>query len=112
MSDTKPFLISHPDGREYELSDVAAFQTIYQPEGFAIVTDPRTGYGVPETVETPAPDLSAMTRAELNEHAASIGVGDPHTLPNKDAVIAAIGETRTDTRDVSSDAPVTEPETS
>lgn len=36
------------------------------------------------------PDLAAMKRAELNDHAATLGVPDPHTLPNKDAVIAAI----------------------
>lgn len=35
-------------------------------------------------------ELATMKRADLNDHAAKLGVPDPHTLPNKDAVIAAI----------------------
>jgi hypothetical protein len=35
-------------------------------------------------------ELAKLSRAELNEHAASVGVEDPHLLPNKDAVIEAV----------------------
>lgn len=44
----KPFLIRHPDGREYELSDPAYFVTEYQPQGFAVVDPAPTGYVVPK----------------------------------------------------------------
>ncbi len=38
----------------------------------------------------PDKSLSEMTRDELNTHAASVGVENPESLPNKDAVIEAI----------------------
>jgi hypothetical protein len=35
-------------------------------------------------------DLSKLSREDLNAHASAAGVDDPESLPNKDAVIAAI----------------------
>ena len=52
---TQRFLIRHPDGREYELSDVAYFQTEYEPLGFAIVDPAPTGYTVPEVPKAAKP---------------------------------------------------------
>lgn len=37
-------------------------------------------------------ELATLTRKELNQKAAKLGVEDPAKLPNKDAVIAAIRE--------------------
>ena len=41
-----------------------------------------------------ATDLARMTRADLNEYAAHRGVDSPESMPNKDAVIAAIEATQ------------------
>lgn len=49
----------------------------------------------PEPVPQPEPaaeNLSALTRPDLDAHAAQAGVEAPEKLPNKDAVIAAIAE--------------------
>ena len=88
-----PFLIRHPETRaEYELADVDAFVTQYQPRGFRIVDPPPTGYTVPAMPtdalldDAPRP----MTRAELNAEAARLGVESPEKLPNKEAVIEAM----------------------
>lgn len=49
--------------------------------------------GLPDFEEIPSPDdLEAHTRNELHEIAAAAGVEEPHKLPNKHAVIAAIQE--------------------
>ena len=48
--------------------------------------DPRTAPVVPP----PPPDLRAMKRGDLNEHAAGVGVADPAAYPTKDDLIAAI----------------------
>lgn len=40
--------------------------------------------------DDPEPNLEGMTRDELNAHAASVGVADPESFPNKAALIEAI----------------------
>lgn len=47
--------------------------------------------------------LSAMTRAELNDYAATIGVTDPTDYPNKTELIAAIEAAREDQSEMSHD---------
>ena len=42
------FLIAHPDGREFELTDLDYFRTEYAPQGFSIVVNPPHGYDVPQ----------------------------------------------------------------
>lgn len=39
------FLIEHPDGRRYELDDLAVFEADYKPSGFRIA-DPQPRWGV------------------------------------------------------------------
>ena len=57
--------------------------------------DPEPPDPEPEPPDEGEPNgaaLSSMTRTELNDRAAELGVDDPADLPNKDAVIAAIRE--------------------
>lgn len=85
------FLIRHPDTKvEYELDDVAFFQAQYQPQGFEVVD--AGGYTTPElpTQEERSDDLHRLSRAELNDRAAELGVSKPEAFPNKDTLIEAI----------------------
>ena len=43
-----------------------------------------------ELREPEDPNVSAMTREELNAHAATIGIAEPETFPNKAELIEAI----------------------
>lgn len=49
---SKPFLIRHRDGREYELENskagIAFYREHYQTRGFAIVRDPGPDHEVPD----------------------------------------------------------------
>lgn len=86
-----PFLIRHPDKREYELNDVGYFLREYQPQGFVIVDPAPTGYTVPELPMDAMDDASRpMTRSELNTEAARLGIESPEKMPNKEAVIDAL----------------------
>jgi hypothetical protein len=69
--------IRHPDGRELDVTE-QEFVATHQAEGFVPVAE--------------GPDLAGMKRDELNEYAASVGVEDAASLPNKQAVIDAINE--------------------
>lgn len=74
----------------------------------ADVTTTITGSEV-TTTATMTTDLTAMTRAELDAYAATLGIEAPEKLPNKGAVIEAIEEALTapddDAGDAVSDAP-------
>lgn len=93
---SEPFLIRHPDGREYELSDPAYFVDHYQPQGFAVVDPAPTGYSVPDlptAAEIQAEreeELQKQKRTELNGVAAALGIEKPESFANKDALIEAI----------------------
>lgn len=67
--------IRHADGRELEVTD-ETFTDVYQAQGFEAVDE--------------SPNLDGMTRDELNAHAASLGIDDPESQPNKAALIDAI----------------------
>lgn len=87
-------------GEEMDVSD-ADFAAIYSSRGFAPADDedaqggwkpaaaPAPAVPAAEATEAPA-DLSAMTRDELEAHAASVGVADPASFPNKAALVQAI----------------------
>jgi hypothetical protein len=62
-----------------------------------VETDGQGGEAAPAS-ETPtgaAVDFSALTRAELNAYAATLGVADPDSYPNKGALVDAIEEALT-----------------
>ena len=68
--------VTRPDGSETTVSR-ASYEGVYKyREGWALVDD--------------QPDLTNKTRDELNAIAADKGISDAASLPNKDAVIAAI----------------------
>lgn len=54
-----------------------------------VYDDPRCADD-PRFEPVKATDLASMKRDDLNELAAQAGVADPHTLPNRQAVIDAI----------------------
>lgn len=64
----------------------------------AVVTDAKATVEAAATevaqaaAPEPPPNLAAMTRPDLNEHAAAQGVEAPEALPNKAAVIDAIAQ--------------------
>jgi len=69
-------IVGHQDGTAYTADDAES------PTPTTMTHDKQ------DVAETP--NLSSMTRDELNAEAARRGVEDPASLPNKDAVIAAI----------------------
>ena len=70
------FLIRGPEGQEFELTSVDAFLDEYEPKGFAVVTEPPTGYDVP--------DVKAV-KAERREAAKKAAAKADTTADKKDA---------------------------
>lgn len=62
-----PFLIQHPDGREYELSSYAFFQEEYEPAGFTIVDPARNGYTVPVAASQPKTKVARIKATDTPE---------------------------------------------
>lgn len=67
MSDPKPFLIRHADGRVFELAGdaagKAAYRETYMPQGFAVVDPQPVGYERPDLSQ---PKPKAEPKAEAN----------------------------------------------
>lgn len=81
-----------PDGGEFTVSAERAAELLRRPD----------------VVEAHAAvDLPRLTRSELDQIAAEAGVEAPESLPNKDAVIAAIQESEAREGDGQQEEPVT-----
>lgn len=72
--------IAHPERGEVDVTP-DEYEAVYRHDGWS-------------PVEVVAPDLSAMTREELDAYAESCGVADAAKLPNKAAVVEAIEATQ------------------
>lgn len=72
--------IRHADGRQLEVAE-ETFTGVFEAQGFERVSESER--------------LNALTREELNQHAADLGVADPASFPNKAALIDAIETART-----------------
>jgi hypothetical protein len=79
----------HPNTGSTIDTTEADFATTWAAKGF--VLDDGTAAEGAEPIEDAAPNLDAMKRDELDAYAAERGVADPGALPNKQAVIDAIG---------------------
>ncbi len=74
---SRPFLIRHPDGREYELNDLGDFRRLYEPDGFRLVLD-----DVPPDYAARAADLKAnAAKAKAKAKATSGDAGAKATEP-------------------------------
>lgn len=83
-----------PSGGPVELrepvSGIDATPTVFTSKGKPPAEEQPPASGQTEPSGDSGPDLDKMSRAELDVHAKSVGVEDPESLPNKDAVKDAI----------------------
>lgn len=77
--------LKHPDGHLVSVSN--AGRDALLARGYTDPSAPADRSSKPAAADG---DLSAMKRADLDEHARKAGVEDPDKLPNKQAVIDAI----------------------
>lgn len=86
---SKPFLIRHADGREYELSDPVYYRDVYVPHGFALVDPQPNGYERPDLSEKKAakdgPAVKRTTHADT-------GTGDVLTGSSLHAANSDVGK--------------------
>jgi hypothetical protein len=85
---------ANPTSTEYEDAQAAERQAFQEEaeknkEAESTQSESQTEAAPP----TEPTDLGSMSRADLNAHAASVGVEKPETLPNRPAVIEAIQAT-------------------
>lgn len=71
MSDPKPFLIRHADGRTFEIAGDAAgkkfYRETYQPQGFAVVDPQPVGYERPDFSEPKPKAEKADAKADAKD---------------------------------------------
>lgn len=65
------------------------FNVLAADEKWQIVSD-HPGFGAASLMRETGGDLAALTRDELDARATSLGIADAASMPNKEAVIAAI----------------------
>ena len=86
MATDQRVVVRLPSGVEYGLKDATTAKRVYPNATVVRYQDGRT-YDGDDAADAPSLDDS---RATLNRYALSVGVDDPDTLPNKQAVMDAI----------------------